>query len=445
MEKYLVLITDDDPDFTRGVAKILQSRGAETQIAGSASECLRLMKEREPDVALLDVMLPDQSGVELAKAVKAANADIPVIMVSGYGDTKLIMGAMQAGASDYIPKPIHYERLWEKMLKLLEMRKVKEIEKKFDHLYQYGMILGKSPQRQRLIHEMSRAAHAKTPLLIRGEAGTCKRDVAYLIHSLSSRRNYPFVEIRSSATPELFFEEQIFGREGKSIGKLELAHQGSLFLDEISVYPPELQIKIMRVLQGREFERMGGNETLPIDVRLIVATNRDLEKEIAAGLFREDFYYSLNTAPISVPPLRARREDIPAIAEYSLLHHSRRYGKTFGPLSPDLLSLLVEYDWPGNMTELDHVIEKAVMTSQNGNLSLGRFVSNYSPGISMSSSGGLSLRSLKDLEYRTLVKALEQSQGNISKAAKVLGIGRDTVYRRLRKFGIGLKKNEPVV
>ncbi len=446
--KQTVLIIDDDPDFTRLLAKHLSAKGASVLTAGTAKEGFDSIKAKDPDVVLLDVNLPDKSGVELVSDIKGLSEEIPIVMVSGYGDTEIVVAAMKAGASDYIKKPLDHAALWEKIVKLTEMRRERSTEREIGEL---GMILGTSAQTKQLIREISKVANSDAPVLLRGESGTGKSMIAEAIHEHSPRKERPFVTINCPAIPENLLESELFGHEKGAFtgairdkkGKFELADCGTIFLDEIGDLPPELQVKILRVLQNHEFERVGGLKTMRVDVRIIAATSRNLEEAIATHKFREDLFYRLSVLPIYIMPLRERKEDIPVLTEHFLKYFGRKSSKVFDDIPKQILDRLVEYDWPGNIRELQNVIERAVVLGRPPVLRQTDFVIVCAAPAATKPSEGEEpdVTSLKDMEYRALMKALEQAGGNISRAAKILGIGRDTIYRRLKKYNIGLKKN----
>jgi two-component system, NtrC family, response regulator AtoC len=443
-----VLIVDDDIDFSLLLAKHLRAKGLESSTAGTAREGKEVFREMDPDVVLMDVVLPDQSGVDLVKAMKSMNDEVPIIMVSGRGETQVIVDAMKAGASDYVQKPIEFNDLWEKTSQLFEIRRSKFTEKELDGFSGQASILGNSFKTKQLIREISKVANSDATVLLRGESGTGKSLVAEVIHAHSHRRDKPFVTVNCAAIPETLLESELFGHEKGAFtgairekeGKFELANSGTIFLDEIGDLSPELQVKILRVLQGREFERVGGLKTIRVDVRVIAATNRVLEKAIQERKFREDLFYRLNVLPLYILPLRERKEDIPVLARYFFDFYSRKYNKQFEEMPEDVVKNLSNYDWPGNIRELQNVIERAIVLGKGPQLILSDFIDSHSVAAQKPQNNEV-LTSLKELEYRTLVKALEQTSGNISKVARALGISRDTVYRRLKKFKVGLKQS----
>ncbi len=439
-----VLIIDDDGDFVSLLSKRLESHGFEVFVAGTAKEGLAALERVRPSVALLDVRLPDRSGVELVSEIREADADVPVIMVSGMGEPSLVVSAMQAGAVDYVQKPIDDREIVGKIRKAAELFRGISLEKE---LSSGGAIIGRSAQTQRLIRDISKVADSDAPVLLHGESGTGKTLVAGLIHSHSPRRERPFVTINCPAIPESLLESELFGHEKgaftgavrEKIGKFELADGGTVFLDEIGDLPLELQVKILRVLQNGEFERVGGLKTIRVNVRIVAATNRNLEEAIRERRFREDLFYRLSVLPLYLPPLRERREDIPLLAEHFFNYYCRKSRKRFDKLSNEIMERLIKADWPGNIRELQNVMERAVVLGREPRLRIEDFTVAGKPDLRAAEPAAAP--SIKEMELRSLMRAIEAAGGNISRAAKALGVGRDTVYRRLKKYGVELKRS----
>jgi len=463
MPKQKVLIVDDDRVFNRLLTKQIEGIGLRAFSAFTAGEALGFLGSQEPDLIVMDVHLPDDSGVHLVKQVKERRPLTPILMVSVSGETKDVVTAIQNGASDYVRKPVDHEELLEKIQKLLEMRQIKITEQEFGEKLVEHPLVGKSPQTQRLIREISQVANSDATILLRGETGTGKGLVAQTIHLLSPRKAKDFIAINCAAIPAQLLESELFGHVKGAFtgairekpGKFELADRSTIFLDEIGELPTELQVKLLRILQGQEFERVGGIKTIRVDVRVIAATNRNLEQAIQSGQFREDLFYRLNVLPVNIPPLRERREDIPSLVEYFRRTYSRRAKKRFQPIAEPILEKLVNYSWPGNVRELQNVMERAVVLGQEDNLQSSDFIlpttafalgtewpaANANSANSHSNgSNNSTFSSLKELERQNLVQALEGAGGNISIAAKALGLSRGTIYRRLRKYQIGLKQ-----
>jgi DNA-binding NtrC family response regulator len=374
-------------------------------------------------------------------------------MISNREDAKLIVAAMKAGASDYIPKTINNDELWEKVRRLSEIQQIKSTE---TELKNFSNIIGNSESTKSMMRMIGKVAQTDAPVFLRGESGTGKSLIAETIHSHSNRKNRPFITINCPAIPATLLESEFFGHEKGSFtgaiktkeGKFEIADGGTVFLDEIAELPMDLQVKMLRVIQNKEFERVGGLKTLKSDVRIIAATNKNVEKAVKDEAFREDLFYRLNVLPIYVPSLRERRDDIPLLIKYFFELHTKKEGKNFNPLSNDIINVLQKYPWPGNIRELENAVERAVILGKEPELRMNDFPDNLSQealvqsnttnnsNISKENTGPLSL---KNMEYENLVDALKKSAGNISKAAKTLNVSRDTLYRKMKKHGIELK------
>jgi transcriptional regulator with PAS, ATPase and Fis domain len=352
---------------------------------------------------------------------------------------------MQKGASDYIPKTVENNELVDKIRKLYEMTYAKKTSGK---IRSYSEIVGESNCIRNLIDVISTVAQSNMPVFLKGESGTGKSLIAETIHKYSKRKDGPFVTINCPATSPMLLESEFFGHEKGSFtgaintkeGKFEIANGGTIFLDEIGTLSLDLQVKILRVIQNKEFERVGGLKTIKVDVRIIAATNQDIEQSVQEGKFREDLYYRLNVLPIFVPPLRNRKEDIPILAEHFLKQFAKSEGKKFNKLSNEVLTFLRSYDWPGNIRELDNIIGRAVVMGREPDLKISDFSSITEAKNKITKKiDEEPLTSLKDMEHTELVRALKDSSGNISRAAKILGISRVALYRRMKKYGIELK------
>ena len=452
---------DDDKDFCGLLAKIFEKRGCSTVCVNEPGGFLERFKQDKPDLVLLDVMLPLKSGIEVLAEIKAFDSDIPVIMISNRDDAKMVVSAMKAGAYDYIPKTSEPNNIWDKVKKLLELQELKKTERK---LRLDNPIIGQSAATKNLVAMIGKVAQAEAPVFLRGESGTGKSLIAETIHKFSKRKQKPFITINCPSIPGGLLESELFGHEKGAFtsairtkeGKFELADQGTVFLDEIGDLPLDLQVKILRVIQNKEFERVGGLKTIKKDVRIIAATNKDIEKAVNEGKFREDLYYRLNVLPVYIPPLRERREDIPILTEHFINLYSQREKKSFNKLSDEVLDFISNYTWPGNIRELENSIERAVILGKEPALKKEDFNLHFktsqkefyrteavleeaaAPTVPDPESKPNRL-SLKDIEYKNMMDALSKTSGNISKAAKILGISRDTLYRRMRKHGVGLK------
>ncbi len=453
MKQLRILVVDDDKDYCNLLTKILEKNGAIVLCNYDSLMISKNIKDFGPSVILLDVMLPERSGIEVLSSIKKLNTDIPVIMISNREDSKLIVAAMKAGATDYIPKTASSEELWEKIKKLHEIQNIKDSEGK---IKTESPIIGESLLTKSLLKLLVQVAQSEAPVFLRGESGTGKSLIAQMLHNISPRKNGPFVTINCPAIPSTLLESELFGHEKGAFtgairskeGKFEIADNGTVFLDEIGDLSVDLQVKILRVIQNKEFERVGGLKTIKTNARIIAATNSNVEKAVQEGKFREDLYYRLNVLPIYVPSLRERKEDIPKLVEHFLDTTSKREGKTFDPLSPEVMNSLMDYQWPGNIRELENVVERAVILSKSNVLRSSDFSMQYSippqqqeqlTQVAPSSTITTAPTSLKDIEYKNMIEALHKTSGNVSKTAKMLGISRDTLYRKMKKYGIGLK------
>lgn len=445
-----ILMIDDDGEFLQLLALEVQGFGYKVECLSSSHGLVELLQKKEFDLILLDVMLGDESGIDLVSVIQKINAKIPILMMSSLGDTHVVVNAMKAGATDYILKTDQGNEFKKKITEIFEYRKTRDVENSLIKTIGQKMIVGPSQNTHRLVHEVSKVALSDATVFLRGESGTGKSMIAELIHGFSVRKDKPFVTINCSAIPENLIESELFGHVRGSftgavqdkMGKFEFANGGTIFLDEIGELSADIQVKILRVLQSQEFERVGGLKTIKVDVRILAATNRNIEEAIRDGQFREDLFYRLNVLPIYVPSLRERRDDIEPLVEHYIAHHSKKMNKSFAPLTPNVLQHLKDYEWPGNIRELQNVVERAVILGQTPNLKLTDFVIQTKPiekDYSRQTNVTHSISSVQDLEYRSLVKAIEESHGNMTRTADLLGICRDTLYRRLKKYNIQTK------
>ncbi len=456
-----ILVIDDDRIFSLMISKKFKEAQLHTEEVTNAKDAREKISLNPPQLIILDVHLPDESGIDFVHELKKLVPQAPILMVSSSADTPLVVNAIQNGASDYIKKPVNFHELLEKAQKLIELQKIRQNEYKLDHSQNNLLMIGKSPQTRHLIRQISQVALSDATVLLRGESGTGKSLVAEVIHQLSTRKNKNFVDINCAAIPSTLLESELFGHEKGSFtgairekpGKFEIADKGTLFLDEIGDLPPELQVKLLRFLQGHEFERVGGLKTIKADVRVISATNRNLENAIYDGKFREDLFYRLNVLPIYIPPLRERKEDIPLLVNHFLKVYSEKAHKHFEPLSENILNYLSEYAWPGNIRELQNIIERSVVLAKDPILHMSDFA-----GLPLTPKHSLEeipkqekrpeakilenfqvIKSVQDIEKDSLINALKNNRGNVSKAAESMGLSRGTLYRRMKKYEIGLK------
>jgi DNA-binding NtrC family response regulator len=391
------------------------------------------------------------SGIEFLQAVKRANAAVPIIIMTAYGTVESAVEAMKIGASDYVLKPFSLAELVLVIRKELASHQLREenrtLREALGQRYQYDNIVARSEKMQAVLALVERVAPTNSTVLLGGESGVGKDLIARAIHQHSNRTSGPFIKINSTAIPENLLESELFGYEKGAFsgatsskpGKFELADKGTLFLDEIGDVPPAIQVKLLRVLQEREFERLGGTKTLKVDVRLIAATNRDLRAALEDGTFREDLYYRLNVVAIDIPPLRDHKEDVPALANFFLEKFARESGKPIRGITPAAMNLLLGFHWPGNVRELENIIERGVTLSTGSTLDVSDIhLDAPSPRATPAGSSpvlpvGMTLDQWEDEAIR---EALRQANGNKSQAARALGLSRNALRYRLSKIGV---------
>ncbi len=449
-EKQSILIVEDETKLRRVIELQLADEGFLTRAAPDAEAGLQLLGKERFDIVLTDFKLPGMSGLEFLQAVKRVNATIPVIIMTAFGTVESAVEAMKAGASDFILKPFSLAELVLVIRKELATHELREenrtLREELGRRYEYKNIVARSTKMQAVLALVERVAPTNSTVLIGGESGVGKDLIARAIHEHSHRAGGPFVKINSTAIPENLLESELFGYEKGAFsgatttkpGKFELADKGTLFLDEIGDVPPAIQVKLLRVLQEREFERLGGTRTLKVDVRLIAATNRDLRAALEDGTFREDLYYRLNVVAIDVPPLRDHKEDIPALANFFLEKFARESGTPARTLTPQALKLLMDFHWPGNVRELENIIERAVTLSEGPTLDAADIHLDIDPpravaGASAALPEGVSLEQWEDEMIR---EALRRANGNKSQAARALGLSRNALRYRLSKIGV---------
>jgi len=435
-----ILVIEDDRLMRITLEDSLRASGYDTFTCENLNDALALLQEREFDLIVTDVRLPDGNGIDLLKDLK----DTPVIVITAFGTIRDAVEAMKLGAFDYITKPFSLEEFLLLVERAIEFRDIKlenrRLRQNLNNCYGIPSIIGESPSIKALISQIEKIADSDSTVLIYGESGTGKELVATTIHYLSKRGDKPLVKINSAAIPEGLVESELFGYEKGAFtgalkrkpGRFELASGGTLFLDEVGDLPLSAQAKLLRVIQERSFERVGGTETITVDVRLIAATNKNLLEEVKKGRFREDLYYRLNVIPLMIPPLRERREDIPLLIEHFLKKYNTRSGKEVR-LSKDCLEALLSYDYPGNVRELENIIERAVVLSSDGVVKKEDlpFVSGQT-GHGIATLFEVSQRAEK--EY--IEKVLRLTGGNKTRAAELLGISRKTLWERMNAYGI---------
>ncbi len=445
-----VLIVDDEANIRQSLADILSDEGHEVDMTSSGEEAVEAVKKRPPDLVLLDIWLPGIDGMETLKRIKAQREDLPVIMITGHGTTELAVKATKMGAYDFMDKPLSMERVILTVRQGLERSRL-EKENRFLKESVRGKlaIIGDSPAIRGLREQIELAAKGFGKVLITGESGAGKELVARQLHELSARRSMPFVEVNCAAIPQELIESELFGHEKGSFtgaqenrkGKFELADGGSLFLDEVGDMSLPTQAKVLRAIETQEFQHVGGAKNIKVDVKLIAATNKDLAREVKSGNFREDLYYRLNVIPISVPPLRNRKEDIPALIDHFLKALAAEYGRSPKRITPEAVKRLSAYSWPGNVRELKNTVERLVImnTAESIEEKDLLFLNQDLRAEDYFEYEGL--KEAKDaFERDFLAKKLSENHWNISKTAELLGVERSNLHRKIKSYGIDIPR-----
>ncbi len=450
-----ILVVDDELNILKVIEDILTDEGYRVRTAQSGEQALSEVQRSSPDLVILDIWLPGMDGLHVLDALRGMVPETPVIMISGHANIETAVRAIKLGAYDFIEKPPTIERTLLAVRHGLEQQRLLQENRALrEHLERQYEIVGESPAIRRILQQVESVAPSHGRVLIRGESGTGKELIARAIHRTSLRREKPFVEVNCAAIPDELIESELFGHEKGAFtgaltsrrGKFEIADGGTIFLDEVGDMSLKTQAKVLRVLQEQTFERVGGTEAIRVDVRVIAASNKDLEEETLAGRFREDLYYRLNVVPVEVPPLRERREDIALLGRHFLKGFCAEYGKRQKALSADAMELFLQHSWPGNVRELKNVIERLVIMVP-GEVIRG---SNVEPALrarpgreeeTFLNSGGWRTASLREarnrFEREFILMRLEENQWNVTRTAERLKIERSNLHRKLKAFGIG--------
>jgi DNA-binding NtrC family response regulator len=443
MPRQSILVIEDEEKHRRVIGLHLSSAGFDVKAVGNAEEGLKLAGD--VDLILTDLKLPGMDGLELLERLRSQNSHSPVIVMSAFGTVEIAVAAMKKGAVDFLPKPFSLDHLTVVVNKALELRKLRDenrdLREALGQRYQFENIIGHSPAMQEIFATIMRVAGTRATVLLAGESGVGKDMIARAIHQHSPRSDRPFVKINCTAIPENLMESELFGYEkgaftGANIskpGKFETADTGTVFLDEIGDVPASIQVKLLRVLQDREFERLGSNKIMHTDVRVIAATNVDLRAALEQGTFREDLYYRLNVVPINIPPLRERKEDIPYLVDY--------FVKKFnGEISEGALERLTSYHWPGNVRELENVIERSVLLAQGPMVEAADIrldtTQRARPAAAAPDHFLPEGMTLDEYEQHIIRESLKRANGNKSQAARLLGLTRNALRYRLDQMGI---------
>jgi DNA-binding NtrC family response regulator len=454
-----ILVVDDEVNARTALAELLRDEGFDVETAADAFKALGKHQLFAPQLVVTDLKMPGMDGIELVKKLRA-EADPPaVVVMTAFGAVQTAMDAMRAGAADYLTKPINFDELLIVLDKVLETeqlrRETRQLRARVRDRVAPNNIIGVAPPMQRVFEIIDQVAPSKATVLITGESGTGKELVANAVHQRSPRASGPFVKLHCAALAESLLESELFGHEKGSFtgamarkdGRFSLADGGTLFLDEIGEISPAIQVKLLRFLQEHEFERVGGTQTIKVDVRIIAATNRNLGEEVAKGRFREDLYYRLNVVALEMPPLRNRRGDIPTLAKFFLDKFATANQKALEDLTPQALELLVSYDWPGNVRELENAIERAVVLTAPGSKIEPRHlpptirpVAGAVPGTPV-----IPGATMAELERYAILETMKASGGSTSKAAEMLGISTRTIQYRLHQYNEAPRSDVEVV
>jgi DNA-binding NtrC family response regulator len=450
-----ILIVEDEPRMRRLLEISLGEDGHTVHAAGDAETGIKLLRKDSVDLVLTDLKLPGMNGLEFLQEAKILNASVPVVVMTAYGSVETAVEAMKAGASDYILKPFTMAEMKLVVKKELDVQRVRDenrsLREALGKRYQFQNIIARSVRMQEVLALVARVAGTNSTVLLGGESGVGKDLIARAIHQNSRRAAGPFIKVNSTAIPDTLFESELFGFEKGAFtgalaskpGKFEVADKGSLFLDEIGDVPPLIQVKLLRVLQEREFERLGSTKTLKVDVRLLAATNRDLRAALEQGTFREDLYYRLNVVPIDIPPLREHKEDIPDLVKHFLARFARDNEREISGITPEALSMLMNYHWPGNVRQLENTIERAVALSSGTSIEIADIyldTPTRSAAAGSANAAGVPFlpegMTLEQWEDEMIREALRRTNGNKSQAARLLGLSRNALRYRLGKLGV---------
>ena len=452
----LVWVVDDDSAIRELLTFIVSEAGYEVDGFSSGAEVLA-HSGRPPSAVLLDMMMPEVDGVEVLKEIQRRHPKLPVIMVTADNDVQRAVEVTKLGAYDYLVKPIDQERLLTTLSRALSHgsleKEVERLKEELSDRYHLRSIVGSSAAMRKVYDQIGKVLESEITVFIAGESGTGKELVAKAIHYASLRSDGPFIDVNCAAIPEGLQESELFGHEKGAFtgavathpGKFEQASGGTIFLDEVGEMSPSAQARLLRVLQERVLQRVGGTATIDLDVRVISASNRDLQKMVEEGTFRQDLFYRLVVFPISLPPLRDRREDIPLLVEHFLDKHARDAGKRVTGVDTRAMEALSNHGWPGNVRELENVIHRTLLVSAGLELTLDDLPPNIvapegrATAPPAATSNGTP-KNLEELEREAIVRAMENNKGNLSDVARQLGIGRSTLYRKLEQYGLREKK-----
>lgn len=447
-----ILIVDDESSHRLMLSAHLKS-GYDVSEASDGFQAVEAVKKQFFDLVLMDIRMPGIDGLEALRQIKAISPGIVIFIMTAFQSVETAREALRQGASDYIVKPVDAEELLANIEREFAYRDLQRentlLKERLGEQFAETNIIAQSPEMREVLENIALIAPSDATVLILGESGTGKELIANLIHECSRRAKKPFIKLNCAALTEALLESELFGHEKGSFtgaterkqGRFELANGGSFFLDEVGETSPTTQVKLLRVLQEQEFERVGGTEPITVDTRIIAATNKELDKEIETGQFREDLYYRLNVVPIQLPPLRERREDIPLLAEYFLKFYTKKNHREIRQILPEVLDVMMRYDWPGNVRELENTIERGVIIARSEYLTpeelppnirkIAKSIIGYGSEVTVGST-------IKEMESKFIARTLDAVDGNRTRAAKILGITRKTLQNKISKYKLSL-------
>jgi DNA-binding NtrC family response regulator len=452
-----ILVVDDEVNARTALAELLREEGFDVEMAADAFKALGKYEAFAPHVVVTDLKMPGMDGIELVKKIRAAEDPAAVIVMTAFGDVGTAVAAMRAGAADYLTKPIDLEELLVVLTKVISTQRLEhethQLRRRVRDRVAPSNIIGVAPPMQRVFEIVDQVAPSKATVLITGESGTGKELVANAIHQRSPRANGAFIKLHCAALAESLLESELFGHERGSFtgamarkdGRFSLADGGTLFLDEIGEVSPAIQVKLLRFLQEHEFERVGGTQTIHVDVRIIAATNRNLMDEIAKGRFREDLYYRLNVVSVEMPSLRERRSDIPSLVNFFIERYARENGKSIEGCTPAALELLMSYGWPGNVRELENAIERAVVLATGTAIEPRSLPGHIKPTAVATGMPPIPGATMAELERYAIVETLKSTGGSTSRAAEILGLSSRTIQYRLHEYNAAPRSEVAVV
>ncbi|HEY6555680.1 MAG TPA: sigma-54 dependent transcriptional regulator [Polyangiaceae bacterium] len=457
MTKGRILVVDDEANARSALSELLRQEGYDVQASADGFKALAQVEEFAPDLVVTDLKMPGMDGVELLKKLHDDEPELPVVVMTAFGAVETAVAAMRSGATDYLQKPLNVDELLvvvERALELLRLRReASALRRQLDERYRFENIVGSSPEMQVIFKSVAQVAPSRATVLLSGESGTGKELVAAAIHHRSPRAASPFVRLHCAALAETLLESELFGHERGSYtgagrrreGRFAQANGGTLFLDEIGEISPATQVKLLRVLQEREFERVGGNQTIKVDVRVVAATNRDLAAMVEQGKFRQDLFYRLKVIELRMPPLRQRSSDVPALALHFLKRYAAENGKIVDTISDPALMRLTSYNWPGNVRELENVIERAVVLATGDRIGLEDLPHELVPPTADGALPPVPGASLAEIERYVILKTLEAYGGSTTRTAETLGVSVRKIQYKMQEYAPSPRSEFPPI